>query len=400
MTLDGMMPRPARQSPSSVLRAYRAAHARNTVELDDGTWLHVGALLEHAAAAGFDQRRGYIERVAETVRTVLGEPVWCSGHPTDPQLPGSEAGLEGRLRIYCEGIEDAGAIEVADALLVAYLAAEETISALERARVEAVRARLAWKAGDLDIAAERYRRVATEARRQRSAELRARALIGESIVARLRGNFPASRAAGRRAIAVAERAALGRLTSSAHHAMMVAAAVGADFDTAIEHGWQAFVHADGDQAMASAALGNVGQLFLDAGHPATAAAAFRAVLQRSPADRILVPALGGYAIAAARLDDVALLQHLEREATAHIDAGASEYDSATVLLDLSRAFLTVQDRARSEQYRARAREIARTRGYHEIAHHADEIARSAPAERTLPPRVETVASAVRELVGV
>lgn len=389
-----------RGAPHGVLAAYRAAHRRNAVALDDGSWIPVGSLLEHAAALPIEQRRTHLDRVATMIRAILGEPAWRTGHPSDPEPPASDETLDGRVRAYCEQIEDAGAIELSDAILVAYLAADPTAPALEQARVEAVRARLAWKSGDLDAATERYRRVAKAGRRLRSDELRVRAWIGETIVARLRGNYPASRAAGLRAIALSERARLGRLLSSAHHAMMVAEAVGSGFESAIEHGWQAYLHAGGDRAMESAALGNVGQLFLDAGHPATAAAAFRAVLQRQPADRILVPALGGFAIAAARLNDAALLENLTQQIVSRITAGVTVYDAATVTLDLARAYLAVHESVRTNYFRSRARELARTHGFHEIVHHADQIDQSAPAERPLSPRVATVADAVRELVGV
>ncbi len=391
--------RTTREHTIGVLAAYRGAAARNAIRLDDGSWLTIGALLEHAALLPTAERHAHLLQATALLRERLGE-AWHDGHPTDPAPPAIHDALGARLRVYCERIEDAGAIEVADAILVAYLDADDGATELERARVEAVRARLAWKAGDLEAAAERYRRVAAAGRKLRSEELHVRALIGSSIVARLRGNYPESRLGGVRAIALAQHARLGRLASSAHHAMMVGEAVAGAFESAVEHGWQAYIYAEGNPAMEAAALGNVGQLFLEAGHPLTAAAAFRAVLERHPADRILVPALSGYANAAAALNDRSLLTTLTGQIVARTTTGMTPYDTATALLDLARAWFTVGDAHRGGEFRSRAHEIARTHGFHEIVHHADAMAPLVRATRPLTSRTEAVAGAVRELAGV
>ncbi|MEP6998855.1 MAG: tetratricopeptide repeat protein [bacterium] len=373
------------------------------LDADDGSWLNVGALLEHAAMLPAAHRASYLETIARAVRDVIGDAAWELGHNTDPPTVLDALSLESRLRIFCEAIEDAGALEVSDAILAAYVAAADAMSPLERARIEAVRARLAWKRGELDVADERYRRVARMARRTDSDELRARALNGRAILARLRGNFPESRRHGRRAVAVAERAGLNRLASTAHHALMVVAAKAQLFDAAVAHGWQAFLRADKDAALEANALGSIGQLFLDAGHPDIALSAFLSVLARNPAERIRLPAVGGLAMAAARLGRRDIIDAITAEFVAGSASTAAPYDAASVALDLSRAHQILHDGAYVEIFRARARAIAEQFGYHEIVHHTMESARvpdERPRMRALSPRIETVALEVRHLAGV
>jgi hypothetical protein len=185
---------------------------------------------------------------------------------------------------------------------------------------------------------------------------------------------------------------------------MVAAAIGKEFESAVEHGWQAFLNADGDVSLESGALGNVGQLFLDAGHPTTAMSAFRAVLARRPSDRILVPALGGLAVAAARLDlaDVVHVAADDILARFNANAGATAYDTATALVDLTRAYAALGNSVRAEEFRERAHALAVSKGFHEIVHHTREAIRqrNAPRECTLSPRAQSVAADVRHLVSV
>lgn len=399
------MTTPGRRS-RKVLDAYRTVNGRSPASLDgdDGSWLHVGSLLEHAAALPEEERGPYLEIVGKTIKRAIGDDLWRTGHRTDPPQLRNESTLDSRLRVFCEIIEGAGALELSDAILCAYLSADHRVSPVEAGRVEAVRARIAWKSGELDVAEERYRRVAMTGRLLGSDELRVRARIGRAIVARQAGNYPAARRYGQHAIVLAERSGLRRLASMAHHTLMVAAAVGKEFESAVEHGWQAFLNADGDVTLESGALGNLGQLFLDAGHPSTAIAAFRAVLARRPSDRIAVPALGGLAIAGARLHNPDVVHTTTDEILARFkaNAGVTAYDIAGTLVDLTRAYSCLGDDARAEEFRAQAHALAESRGFHEIVHHTRDAIRqrSAPQRRSLSPRVQSVATDVRHLVSV
>jgi tetratricopeptide (TPR) repeat protein len=405
--IETMRSTPIRTARRRVLDAYRETHAQNAAlaESDDGSWLPVGSLLEHASLVPEADRGPILAAVRENVLTSIGRATWDAGNSTDPSPPRDDDTLEGRMRSYCDLFEEAGALDVADAILVAFVAADHAISSLERGRIEAARARLAWKRGDLEVASERYRRVTIAARKEHSDELRVRAWNGEAIVARLRGNYPRCRALGEKAAALADEVGLMRLASLAHHTLMVAEAVRGAFPAAIDHGWQAYIRAEGDCSLESAALGNMGQVFLDAGHPETAVAAFAAVMRREPPNRVLLPALGGLAVAAARLHSVILLHTATSDILrrAELLARSAPYDLATAMLDLTEAHAIIGDASSATAFRRRTALLAEAHGFHEIAIRAErlpDVPAPAPLQRVLSSRAEAVAGRVRCLVSL
>lgn len=405
--IEYMRSTPIRTARRRVLDAYRETHAQNAalVDSDDGSWLRVGSLLEHACRVPEADRRAILAVVRENVLTSIGREAWDVGHWTDPSPPSDDDTLEGRMRIYCERIEDAGALEVADAILAAFVASDHAIASLECGRIEAARARLAWKRGDLAVASERYRRVAVAARKEQADELRVRAWSGEAVVARLRGNYPQCRTLGEKAAALADEAGLTRLASLAHQTLMVAAAVQSEFAAAVDHGWRAYTCAEGERSLESATLGNLGQLFLDSGHPETAIAAFATVIRREPPDRVLLPALGGLAVAAARLNRAKLLYTVTSDILrrAELLARSAPHDLATVVLDLAVAHAIIGDASGATAFRHRATLLAEEYGFHEIAIRAERLPDApspAPLQRALTSSVEAVAGRLRHLVNV
>lgn len=386
-----------------MLDAYRQTQAevRGALAEDDAEWVRVGALLENACLLPPDQRELHLAAVRESVRATLGEARWVEGHRMDPEPPVNDGSLEGRIRTYCEIVEDAGALTLADAMLAAYVEADPAISALERARVEAVRARLAWKAGELDVATERYRRLKAVARRERSDELRVRALLGEAIVARQRGNYPRSRELAMRAASLSERRGMHRLAAVSYQTLTVPAAKSGDLGSALVFGWRAYVHATGDPILESETLSNIGQIFLDLGHPVPATAAFRAVLARALSDRVLIPALGGLAMAAARTGDSDVVEWAQREVDARGRAGATPYVVASAQLDLVRAWTELNVHERAESARLAALAIGHEHRFHEIIHYAEApIVVARPVRQDLPTNAEEVADSVLHLAGV
>jgi tetratricopeptide (TPR) repeat protein len=386
-----------------VLDAYRKTQAevRNAIASDDAEWVRVGALLENASLLPVDQRGAHLAAAADSVRATLGPERWATGHRVDPVRPASDRSLAGRFRAYCEIVEDAGALALADAMLDAYVGADPGVDVIERGRVEAVRARLAWKAGDFDAATERYRRVAAVGRREHSDELAVRALMGQSIVARQLGNYPRVRERAARAAAIAERRGMTRLAATACQVLTVGFAVARDFGTAVTHGWRAYQHGVGDPILEAEALGIVGQLFLDMGHPEPAAAAFRAIISRAPADRILLPSLGGLAVAASRMGARDTVAWVEDRIASRIRAGATPYCIASAQLDLAIAWNELDAPAHADEARRGALALAVEYRFHEIAHHAAERqATTAPARESLSTNVEEVADAVLHLAAV
>ena len=386
-----------------VLAAYREIpkEVRDSIATDDAQWLRVGALLENASLLPPDERGVHLDAATESVRATLGPERWAEGHRVDPVRPVDDRSLAGRFRTYCEIVEDAGAPGLADAMLTAWADADPAVDVVERWRVEAVRARLAWKAGDLEAATERYRRVAAAGRRERSDELKVRALIGQAIIARQLGNYPRARDRARRAASLSEQRGMHRLAASAYQMLTIGCAVARDFAAAVSNGWQAYVHAAGDPIMESEALQIIGQLFLDMGHPEPAAAAFRAVISRAPTDRFLVPSLSGLAVAASRMGERDTVSWAEDLIASRVRAGATPYAIATAQLELAIAWDELRVPPRAAEARHRALAIAREHRFHEIAHYAAEPRETtAPAPETLSTNAEEVADAVRHLAGV
>lgn len=388
--------------PGRVLDAYRQTpeKVRATLATDDAQWVRVGALLENACLLPPDQRQVHLDAVIENVRATLGPERWAQGHRMDPFQPASDQSLEGRFRTYCEIVEEAGALALADAMLTAYVDADPGISVLERARVEAVRARLAWKRGEFDVASERYRRVARMARQEQSDELRVRAWVGEAVAARQRGNHPRSREQASKAARLAERLGMHRLAAVSYQTLTVPAAMAGDFASALVYGWRAYLHAAGEPTMESETLSNIGQIFLDLGHPVPATAAFRAVIARAPSDRVLVPALGGLAMAASRTGHRDVVEWVQREVDERTEAGATPYVVASVQLDLVRAWSELHEHERAEAARRVALAISVRHRFHEIVHHAEApIVAARPVRQDLPTSAEEVADSVLQLVG-
>jgi tetratricopeptide (TPR) repeat protein len=295
--------------------------------------------------------------------------------------------------------EDAGAVNLADAVLLAYLSSHAEVSEVEQGRIEAVRARLAWKTGNHEGASERYERVLRLARFLGSDELRVRGLIGMAVLARLAGNYPRSRDIAQEALTVAANSGMSRLAATCHHMLMVCAAVAERFPDAVVHGWQAYVAATNDPMLESEILGNLGQLFLDLGEASTAVAAFTAVLERHPVDRILVHALGGCALASARTGHAEGV-FLSASRLEEIGDRARPYEAAVAYAELARAYQVIGQSRLGADYREKALAIASAHGYNEIPfrlEQPEEISSSPKAAWN--PSMETVAGAVRQLVG-
>jgi tetratricopeptide (TPR) repeat protein len=297
-------------------------------------------------------------------------------------------------------VEDAGAVHLADAIVMAYVQSDAALSELERGRLDALRGRFAWKRGDHSTAAEHYERVKRLARRIHSAELEVRADVGHAIVSRLRGNYPASRKAAQRAVRIAEANNLGRLAALGHQSLMIAAVVAGDFNTALRHSWLAYVDVRGDEAAEVGRLADIAQLFLDAGHVDIARAGFTAIWRRPMPERVRLPVLGGAALAAARQGDVNAVLDLETIVDITVDDRTLPYASATVRLDMAEALCHVGRTAAAERFLTEATAVSETRQYHELTHRARSLrlARSAPPlTQPLTAETQEIGAAVRAL---
>jgi tetratricopeptide (TPR) repeat protein len=371
MTYEAML------APRPPLAAYREDLARSggreSFGPSDATWLSVATILSHAVDTPVDSR----PPLAPTVREVVAsDPALRDVLAISEREPSGELELDGVspiVRAIVERMEDGGALNLAYSTLSILADADWRLSVLERGRVLAQLGRVAWKAGALDTAREQYRRAEVLGRTARNAELRVRAWVGYSIVARLRGNYPEVRKWAARAAAEADRAELIALGSLAYHSLMVAAAVAGDFDTALVYGWRAFRGSVGDQPREAQMLLDLSQLLFDSGHPASAVHGFAAALARRPAARVALPALGGLARAAAALGDAARVRVAHARAEALIATINLPYDVASALVEFAQALATIGELAAAAECRSGALELAARHNYHEIAHRASEV---------------------------
>ena len=389
-----------------VLEAYSTdlAHRRSEVPITphDGHWIAVGSLLSHARNVPETKRRRLLSQARRMIRSLLGDAPWAQGPLLDAAPPADRRVLGPRVRLLCEQIEDAGAIHLADALVSTYLVSGDEIDALERGRIAALRGRFAWKQGDHVTAHERYRRVRAIARRIGSTELEVRAAVGFAVVARLRGNYPASRTAARQAVRLGEAHGLSRLAALGHQSLMIAAVVAGDLNTALHHSWLAYADVRGNAVEEAERLVDTAQLFLDAGHVELAAAGFAAALERALPDRVRLPAVGGAALAAARQDDKRTVRRMADVARRTVNDGILPYASVVSRLDIAEALETIGDLDGAAPFRQEAETVASAHDYHELVYRARRpVATAAPqvAEQSLTPATLEIAAAVRALAG-
>jgi hypothetical protein len=394
-------------APVPVLAAYRTDLAQrpgaSRLAPHDEAWLAIGSLLTHSGWLTRERRVPLFTEVRRLLRETLGEDAWGRGAPLDPRPPRDELVLSPRVRALCEEIEDAGAVNLAGAILGAYLGSRDHIDGVELGRIDALRGRFAWKAGAHDIAEDHYRKVEARARRVRSAELLVRSYIGYAVIARLKGNFPASRIAARRAVSLAEPNGFTRLAALGHQSLMIAAVVAGDMNTALHHGWHAYRGVQGDPTAEAVKLVDVAQLFLDAGHVEFATAGFAAALQRHMSERVLMPALGGAAMAAARRGDADAVARMADAVRAHADQSSLPYANTACELDIAEAYIQLGRRGDAEPFRRSALAVATAHRYHELIHRAETLSsvqpRTAPAPVPLTQESHEIGEAVRQLAG-
>jgi tetratricopeptide (TPR) repeat protein len=365
-------------APRAPLAAYRDDLARRgegrTFGPSDATWLSLATILSHAVDVPAECRPPLLGTVREVIGgdPALRDVLRTAGDEVPPEF--ELDGVSPLVRAIVGRMEDEGALSLAYSTLAVLADADLRLSVLERGRVLAQLGRVAWKSGALDTAREQYRRVEVLGRTARSPELRVRAWVGYSIVARLRGNYPEVRKWAARAAHEADRAGLATLGTLAYHSLMVNAAVTGDSNGALVYGWHAYQCVVGDAAREAEALLNLSELLLRAGRPEVAAHGFAATLVRNPGARIALPALGGLALASSALGDRTGVCTALAQAESVIATAGLPYQSAAALLELSQALAAVGEAERGAECRALALDIANRHAYHEIVYRLEALA--------------------------
>jgi tetratricopeptide (TPR) repeat protein len=235
-------------------------------------------------------------------------------------------------------------------------------------RVLAQRARVARKADSFDIAHTLYGRAEKLGRTKDVPELTARAAIGFGVLMQFRGNLPQAAHYYRKAARFAASAGDADLIRIAQHGRMVIAAKRGAFDEALAFGWDAFAAAAGHPEVEAEMLLNLAQLAFDTGYPGPALQGFSAALARRPGPRLLLPALGGAARAAAALNRLEVVDQCGAEIDELVHEGSFAYPIASALLDLALATATTQPSV-AERYVRRALRLAEEFRFHELQHH-------------------------------
>jgi tetratricopeptide (TPR) repeat protein len=377
--------------------AYRADVAAAPERGGDAAavWLTVASLVEHAALVPEGE-------AADVLGTAIGLALEQLGEEAFVRLGAAEWGEADRVPsdaivLLTDAMQSADLLNLAASTLDSLLGADRALGPVQRGRILAKRARVAWKLGMLEEADARYRRVEHIGRSQQSAELKARAAIGFVALAQLRGNYPDVRRHARRAVRLAEQSGLRSLIRNAHSGMLVAAAVARSLDEALVHGWQVYRASLGDPVQEAEVLQNLGQALLDSGHTDTARAVFASVVSRRIPPRILLPALGGLALASGD-EHRASVRWAARQARSIDERAVPRYALASALVECAIALARIGDHDESEELRAEGLRIARAHGFHEVVYRAEDLEASVGNEREAPAALrKRSAAVVREL---
>jgi tetratricopeptide (TPR) repeat protein len=362
---------------------------------DDGAWIGVAVLLEHAALLPPDEQEAALKAAIDGARTLVGaaevtrraEREWPVGYHADGTA----------IMLLAEDVLQAGAHHLAAAILDALLRARPSASALDRGRILAQRARAAWKMGRSAEAEERYEYLESLGRRAKSGELVARAWIGLTTLAQMRGNYPDMRRHATRAVRLAEREGLQSLVRRGRYALLVVAGVAGRFEEALTHGWKVYQASVGDDVDEGEILQTLGQLLLEAGHANEARASFAAVVSRVLPARVILPALGGLAVASAKSADPGAARWAVGEVLREPSWPVSPYVSASALVECATALAVLGHAAEAARCASAALDISRYHGFHELEFRAESTANVTPVQEAAPPMPRRVARVAREI---
>ena len=365
-------------TPRPALAAYRkdVAHLGHgtplTSELDErlSRWLAFAIMLERLAvswnAAGpLDVSRALEPMLREFAGAPTAGPITPWPHSSRPLELRAVSELTRRV---ADEVEQGGALWLAYSMLGTLERIGGDLSDLEAGRILAQRARVARKADATEIAEALYKRVGKLGRTADEPELTARAAIGFGVLAQMRGNLPSAARHFEKAARVASRAQNPELVGVAQHGRMTIAASRGAFADALKHGWAAFSAAAGDREREAEMLLNLAQLAFDTGHPRAALQGFTAALHRRPGPRLMLPALGGTARAAAALGRADVISWCAARLNEATRAGGFAYPKASALLDLALALAgTVPAQAMAIVQRALS--LTGRFNFHELEHH-------------------------------
>ena len=385
-----------------------------------GSWVSFGSVLESCLAEltsatqepGTDVVAGILATHGLRLAALADDhdPAADIASPVSSTAPPRDlAAMAALTRRVADAAEQRGALWLAYAMLTTVERAGDAMSPLELGRVLAQRARVARKADSSEIAHTLYSRVDTLGRRANVPELTARAAIGLGVLSQFRGNLPLAAQHFAKAARIAARAGDADLLRLAQHGRMVIAGRRGAFADALSFGWDAFAASAGNGEQEADMLLNLAHIAFETGHPGPALQGFSAALARRPGPRLLLPALGGAARAAAALNRMEVVQWCSAQIDEMAHKGSFAYPIASALLDLALATATTQPTV-AERYVSRALRLAEEFQFHELEHHLVTLqtrledrtvsaAAAAPSNRSVGARGDEILRQIEQLEG-
>jgi tetratricopeptide (TPR) repeat protein len=345
-----------------------------------------------AVAAGLDAssaKRGVTPRAARASEN--GRPTSVAAALAHYPDPAHASDLVTQVRGAAADAEEAGAVVLAREMLTDLRALTPRAPALERGLVLLQLGRIERTLGSLETASDLLRAAGELGRSENVDELRTREALGLAVVARVRGNYPAARSLFETALKEASANGLADVTGMAHQGLMIVRAEAHEYDAALVHGWKALSAARTEGAREAEVLGNLAHLCAKAGYPAAAIGGFSAALARTSVPRLRLPILAGMILSAARVGNRSLVDSTEQRITEEA-SHAFPFETASAWLAASRARRALGDTLAGDAAAMKAAAIARSHGFHEIAHRLADEESSQPA-----PLAETVLGVVRSL---
>ena len=331
---------------------------------DEVRWVRVAVALDRAVRS-----RGSVRE--KELRQFLGD----EGIHTLPEVGVPYPFVEKVVRREASQMEEWAFLRLAYTTLSALSAILPDAMLLERGRVLAQRARVAYKLGATVAARVYYEEVEALAAAGSLPELKGRALVGFGLLAEFAGDFPGSRSLFAQVLGLDGAAADS--ISIAHHGLMIAAAEAGNFDRAIQHAWSAYSGAESN-ALQSDMLVDLAQLLLLVGQPTAALSGFASALARQLSPRLALPALGGVALSAVGARGLESARAVVRLAATQTESlvvslgggtsPAMPFHCANALTEVSEALSAVEETAWSTRCAVHASQIAACHRFHRISH--------------------------------
>ena len=349
----------------SALQAYRADLPLGGADPtpNDGAAILVATLLRHSLHVPADEPQAtrIREEALAKARASLGPAMLAQGCTYDDQPAESDVDV---FRMMAQRTEHTGWLNLAQHLLesTAYVSDDPIVLG----RIAFDRARVWRKRGFLDVSQAQSEELLRQGNRLKSAELKARAHGMLASLAQSRGNLAVAAEHSAAELVAAREAGARRLSSAALEGLGIAAGIRGDYNSAVNYFWSAYEGIEGRGTLALAVLNGLAQALLLSGHTEDALRMWTKQLSGSPPMYLVMPAVGGIAIASAQLGDargVAWAADQIRQIARHRH---HQREIAGAMLECALALEATGNGPQAGVLRRRAEGMALALGYHDL----------------------------------